>query len=58
MSGGLTEIQGGGGGGKGAEEGEFICQQHYFCIKKGGGESRFNVSFVVRGRVTRSRQFP
>ena len=47
-------IGGGGGGG-----GEILClslhcqHQNYFCIKMGSGESHFNVSLIVRDKVTR-----
>ena len=49
---------GGGGGGKG-EEGDYTgakantATTRMFCIKTGSDGSRFNVSYTVRGEVTR-----
>ena len=30
-----------------------LCHQNEFCIRMGSGESHFNVSLIVRGKVTK-----
>ena len=30
-----------------------LCHQNEFCIRMGSSESHFNVSLIVRGKVTR-----
>ena len=47
----------GGGGGGGGEENIYLSLRYHhqndFCIKVGSDESHFNVSLIVRDKVTR-----